>query len=75
MIYLSFHSVLQGDLVRKLKQEKAPEIDLQRAVAELKHKKKTLEDKVCILMTAFVLLPISTISITSFPFPLCAGFT
>ncbi|KAK7484906.1 hypothetical protein BaRGS_00023826 [Batillaria attramentaria] len=35
----------QGDLVRKLKQEKAPEIDLQRAVADLKHKKKTLEDK------------------------------
>lgn len=35
----------QGDLVRKLKQEKAPEIDLQRAIAELKHKKKTLEDK------------------------------
>ncbi|KAK7109202.1 glycine--tRNA ligase-like [Littorina saxatilis] len=35
----------QGDLVRRLKQEKAPEIDVQRAVAELKHKKKKLEDK------------------------------
>jgi glycyl-tRNA synthetase len=37
---------LQGDLVRRLKQEQAPEIDLQRAIAELKHKKKTLEDTV-----------------------------
>nr|XP_022310269.1 glycine--tRNA ligase-like [Crassostrea virginica] len=35
----------QGDIVRKLKDEKAPDIDIQRAVAELKHKKKTLEDK------------------------------
>lgn len=38
---------MQGDLVRKLKEENAPEIDLQRAVADLKHRKKQLEDKVC----------------------------
>ncbi|XP_022113147.2 glycine--tRNA ligase [Pieris rapae] len=35
----------QGDLVRKLKEEKAPEIDIKKAVAELKARKKTLEDK------------------------------
>ncbi|RVE55206.1 hypothetical protein evm_000104 [Chilo suppressalis] len=35
----------QGDLVRKLKDEKAPEIDIKKAVAELKARKKVLEDK------------------------------
>lgn len=35
----------QGDLVRKLKEEKAPEIDVKKAVAELKTRKKVLEDK------------------------------
>ncbi|CAG9575430.1 unnamed protein product [Danaus chrysippus] len=35
----------QGDLVRQLKQEKAPEIDIKKAVAELKARKKILEDK------------------------------
>ncbi|XP_041974738.1 glycine--tRNA ligase [Aricia agestis] len=35
----------QGDLVRKLKEEKAPEIDVKKAVAELKARKKILEDK------------------------------
>jgi len=35
----------QGDLVRKLKSEKAVDIDVQRAVSELKHRKKLLEDK------------------------------
>lgn len=35
----------QGELVRQLKQEKAVDIEIQRAVAELKHRKKTLEDK------------------------------
>lgn len=35
----------QGDLVRKLKEEKAPEIDVKKAVAELKARKKVLEDK------------------------------
>ncbi|XP_052783336.1 glycine--tRNA ligase-like [Mya arenaria] len=35
----------QGDLVRKLKDEKAPDIDLQRAVAELKKRKHALTDK------------------------------
>lgn len=35
----------QGDIVRKLKEEKAPEIDVKKAVAELKTRKKVLEDK------------------------------
>ena len=35
----------QGDLVRQLKAEKAPELDVKKAVAELKTRKKTLEDK------------------------------
>ncbi|XP_053373501.1 glycine--tRNA ligase-like isoform X1 [Mercenaria mercenaria] len=35
----------QGDIVRKLKEEKAPDIDLQRAVAELKTRKHALEHK------------------------------
>lgn len=35
----------QGDLVRKLKADGAPEIDVKKAVAELKAKKKILEDK------------------------------
>lgn len=36
---------LQGDLIRQLKQDKAPEIDVKRAVNELKARKKVLEDK------------------------------
>ncbi|XP_052247605.1 glycine--tRNA ligase-like isoform X7 [Dreissena polymorpha] len=35
----------QGDLVRSLKEQNAPDIDLQRAVAELKKRKNILEDK------------------------------
>ncbi|XP_072027230.1 glycine--tRNA ligase-like [Amphiura filiformis] len=35
----------QGDLVRKLKEEKADEIDIKKAVVELKARKKALEDK------------------------------
>lgn len=35
----------QGDLVRKLKVDGAPEIDVKKAVAELKARKKVLEDK------------------------------
>lgn len=35
----------QGDLVRKLKEEEAPVIDIKKAVAELKTRKKVLEDK------------------------------
>ncbi|CAC5391735.1 GARS [Mytilus coruscus] len=35
----------QGDLVRKLKTEKAPELDVARAVADLKHRKHALESK------------------------------
>jgi len=35
----------QGDLVRQLKTDKAPELDVKKAVAELKTRKKTLEEK------------------------------
>ncbi|XP_057331330.1 glycine--tRNA ligase [Microplitis mediator] len=35
----------QGDLVRKLKSDGAPELDVKKAVAELKLRKKILEDK------------------------------
>ncbi|XP_053203910.1 glycine--tRNA ligase-like [Panonychus citri] len=35
----------QGDLVRKLKEEKANDIDIKKAVNELKARKKILEDK------------------------------
>ncbi|CAL1543894.1 unnamed protein product [Lymnaea stagnalis] len=35
----------QGDIVKQLKADGAGDIDLQRAVAELKHRKKALEDK------------------------------
>lgn len=35
----------QGDLVRQLKESKAPELDIKKAVAELKARKKILEDK------------------------------
>ncbi|XP_059080219.1 glycine--tRNA ligase-like isoform X1 [Tigriopus californicus] len=35
----------QGDVVRELKTQKAPEMDVKKAVAELKVRKKTLEDK------------------------------
>jgi glycyl-tRNA synthetase len=37
--------LLQGDLVRKLKANEAPELDVKKAVAELKIRKKALEDK------------------------------
>merc|ERR1712071_387130 len=35
----------QGDVVRQLKESKAPELDVKKAVAELKARKKVLEDK------------------------------
>merc|ERR1719159_2260540 len=35
----------QGDLVRQLKADKATEIEVKKAVAELKSRKKVLEDK------------------------------
>ena len=35
----------QGDLVRKMKEDKCPELDIKKAVAELKTRKKALEDK------------------------------
>jgi len=36
---------VQGDLVRKLKEENAPENDVKKAVYDLKAAKKVLEDK------------------------------
>ncbi|XP_066483691.1 glycine--tRNA ligase [Tiliqua scincoides] len=36
---------LQGELVRKLKEEKAPQVDVDKAVAELKARKRVLEAK------------------------------
>jgi glycyl-tRNA synthetase len=36
----------QGEIVKKLKSEKAPEIDIQRAVAELKLRKTALDTKI-----------------------------
>lgn len=36
-------SVGQGDLVRKLKEDKAPQADVDKAVAELKARKRVLE--------------------------------
>lgn len=35
----------KGDLVRKLKADGAPDLDVKKAVAELKARKKILEDK------------------------------
>jgi glycyl-tRNA synthetase len=35
----------QGDIVRQLKESKAPELEVKKAVAELKTRKKVLEDK------------------------------
>lgn len=35
----------QGDLVRSLKQSGAPDLDVKKAVVELKARKKILEDK------------------------------
>ncbi|CAB3990229.1 glycine--tRNA ligase-like, partial [Paramuricea clavata] len=43
----------QGDLVKKLKEEKADEVQIQQAVRELKHRKKLLEDKELSLDTRF----------------------
>ncbi|XP_058452820.1 glycine--tRNA ligase isoform X2 [Malaya genurostris] len=42
----------QGDLVRKLKSENAPEIDVKKAVNELKARKKILEEKELSLVPA-----------------------
>uniref|UniRef100_T1J3J4 Glycine--tRNA ligase n=1 Tax=Strigamia maritima TaxID=126957 RepID=T1J3J4_STRMM len=41
----------QGDYVRKLKHDEAPEIDIKKAVNELKSRKKLLEDKEASLIT------------------------
>ena len=36
----------QGDVVRKLKDEAKPQLEIQQAVQELKKRKKLLENKV-----------------------------
>ena len=38
--------MLQGELVRQMKQDGAPDVDVLKAVAELKARKRTLETKV-----------------------------
>ena len=35
----------KGDLVRRFKQDGTPEVDVKKAVAELKNRKKVLEEK------------------------------
>jgi hypothetical protein len=66
----------QGDLVKKLKEEKADEIQIQQAVRELKHRKKLLEDKVLLTLqlmnintwtTIWYVPSRKTVSITSLP--------
>jgi len=60
--------ILQGDFVRKLKEEKAPEDDVKKAVTELKARKKVLEDKVgfvgfqwlILLCTYWILITVDT---------------
>lgn len=43
---MAFLSVFKGELVRQMKQEGAPDVDVTKAVAELKARKRTLEAKV-----------------------------
>ena len=50
----------QGDLVRQLKADKAPENDVKKAVAELKQRKKTLEDKELELRYIFMSIKVHT---------------
>jgi len=47
--------LLQGDVVRRLKEEKAPENDILVAISELKVAKKVLDDKVlyCFVLMLF----------------------
>jgi len=44
--------LLQGDIVRRLKEEKAPENDILIAVSQLKAAKKILDDKVSHMVTS-----------------------
>lgn len=37
---------MQGDLVRQMKQDGVPDVDITKAVAELKARKKALEARV-----------------------------
>lgn len=39
---------MQGDLVRQMKQDGVPDVDITKAVAELKARKKALETKVSV---------------------------
>ena len=43
--------MLQGEIVRKLKESHAPDIDITRAVAELKARKHILDHKVKFLFS------------------------
>lgn len=45
----------QGDLIRQMKTEGKPELDVKKAVAELKVRKKVLEDKELLLRYFFTL--------------------
>ena len=45
IIICEFLIYFKGDIVRQLKESGAPELDLKKAVAELKTRKKILEDK------------------------------
>ena len=43
---ICFFLFAQGDLVRKMKSDGVPDVDVKKAVVELKARKKALEDKV-----------------------------
>ena len=46
--FANAHLPCQGELVKKLKADGAPRMDVDKAVAELKTRKKTLDVKVCV---------------------------
>ena len=54
--------MLQGDLVRQLKQDSRPELDVKAAIAKLKKRKKLLELKV---IHVYLSLSISTYDMVS----------
>lgn len=59
-------SVLQGDLVRELREKGAPEQEVSKAAAELKSRKKTLEAKVRVSQLLIGLCTDSAFSLTCF---------
>lgn len=44
---LYIHTYIQGDLIREMKSQGKPQLEIQEAVQELKRRKKILETKVC----------------------------